>query len=579
MKCNSRVSKIEWILSIVYALLIGLAVYLNPAGTQDLANVTVNCAFFAVVLVIFLYVFVSFSRTNRLVKSLKHTAIHIKELYEMNHSEYIWDACKEKNELFDHPLLDTLFREYRDESNRLRRKMQSNYTCDIEDYINRTIIDQSIRRTILSLVPGTMTGLGILGTFIGLSFGLNSFRTGTTIEITKSITPLMNGIKVAFHTSIYGMVFSLMFNFIYKYKLSEAYAGLDQFLEAFANYVVPDAQNENGNELLLFQKQQAETANNLVAGLSEVLAQKMADAMKPTLERMDSILEGQKNSQEVLIQQVVPQLKEFKSSLVLFSKGVTEEQTKGIQLMVDKFLSEMNSTMNGEFDRLKDTIRETCDLQKANGEQMKEALNQVAGMLGEVIEIDEASTKVVTGLNEYINQMEALQSIINDNFMSVNMQMEDHQKMTEKQQKYIEELAVYEANVAKLSATLSASAEEVNQKIADAAIAVMKDVAENSFETMERLGQKRQESEAALLEGTKLLLAQLVKSVQGAVSNMESVRKALDDTTAKRLEQTEKTVTSAYSGIGTTLMRLQMELNHLAKVLDESNQKRMKDLR
>ena len=31
-----------------------------------------------------------------------------------------------------------------------------------------------------------------------------------------------NGIKVAFHTSIYGLVFSLVFNFVYKKKLDEA---------------------------------------------------------------------------------------------------------------------------------------------------------------------------------------------------------------------------------------------------------------------------------------------------------------------------------------------------------------------
>ncbi len=64
-----------------------------------------------------------------------------------------------------------------------------------------------------------MTGLGILGTFIGLTIGLQQFNTGSASEITNSISPLIQGIKVAFHTSIYGMVFSLIFSFVYKNKL------------------------------------------------------------------------------------------------------------------------------------------------------------------------------------------------------------------------------------------------------------------------------------------------------------------------------------------------------------------------
>ena len=89
----------------------------------------------------------------------------------------------------------------------------------------------------LSLVPGAMTGLGILGTFIGLSIGLQAFNTGSAEEITNSIGPLMDGIKVAFHTSIYGMIFSLTFNLIFKTVLEQAYHKLDEFVDEFKRNV------------------------------------------------------------------------------------------------------------------------------------------------------------------------------------------------------------------------------------------------------------------------------------------------------------------------------------------------------
>ena len=60
------------------------------------------------------------------------------------------------------------------------------YKCDIEEYINFNLIDTVIHRNRMNQVAGVMTGLGILGTFIGLSIGLQSFNTGSTAEITNS---------------------------------------------------------------------------------------------------------------------------------------------------------------------------------------------------------------------------------------------------------------------------------------------------------------------------------------------------------------------------------------------------------
>ena len=117
-----------------------------------------------------------------------------------------------------------------------------------------------------------MTGLGILGTFIGLSIGLQAFNTGSAEKITNSIGPLMDGIKVAFHTSIYGMIFSLTFNLIFKTVLEQAYHKLDEFVAEFKRYVRPDATYDNGNLELDFQKKQLEATIATQKAIEETLA-------------------------------------------------------------------------------------------------------------------------------------------------------------------------------------------------------------------------------------------------------------------------------------------------------------------
>ena len=62
--------------------------------------------------------------------------------------------------------------------------------CDIDDYLNEYYIDSVMKCGLISIVPGVMTGLGILGTFIGLSFGLQNFNTGSASIITDSIPPV-----------------------------------------------------------------------------------------------------------------------------------------------------------------------------------------------------------------------------------------------------------------------------------------------------------------------------------------------------------------------------------------------------
>ena len=130
-----------------------------------------------------------------------------------------------------------------------------------------------------------MTGLGILGTFIGLSIGLQAFNTGSAEEITNSIGPLMDGIKVAFHTSIYGMIFSLTFNLIFKTVLEQAYHKLDEFVDEFKRYVRPDATYDNGNLALDIQKKQLEA----VLPSQKAIEEKLLPYLKAMGENIEDI--------------------------------------------------------------------------------------------------------------------------------------------------------------------------------------------------------------------------------------------------------------------------------------------------
>lgn len=114
------------------------------------------------------------------------------------------------------------------ESAQFVKKSQSGL-ADIEDYINEDVMESLISKKMLDIIPDILTSLGILGTFIGLVVGLKGFEPSNYEAMTSSVSSLVDGIKVAFLTSIYGLSLSLVFS----YALKSAYASLTDSMSEF----------------------------------------------------------------------------------------------------------------------------------------------------------------------------------------------------------------------------------------------------------------------------------------------------------------------------------------------------------
>ncbi len=97
-------------------------------------------------------------------------------------------------------------------------------TEDSNDYFNENtlILNNSNFRYFLTL-PNVFVGFGILGTFVGLVFGISSFNLTDATTIKNSIGTLLDGMGTAFYTSIAGMSASIIFNLLEKIWFHSAY--------------------------------------------------------------------------------------------------------------------------------------------------------------------------------------------------------------------------------------------------------------------------------------------------------------------------------------------------------------------
>ena len=80
-------------------------------------------------------------------------------------------------------------------------------------YFNdQNILHQYLNLRFWFMVPGTLVGFGILGTFVGLTVGISGFNINSIDNIRKSIQTLLSGMGTAFVSSVWGMLLSIVFS-------------------------------------------------------------------------------------------------------------------------------------------------------------------------------------------------------------------------------------------------------------------------------------------------------------------------------------------------------------------------------
>ena len=265
--------------------------------------------------------------------------------------------------------------------------------CDIEDYINEDEIDGYVHKRMLDLVPDILTSLGILGTFVGLVWGLRSFQPSTYESMTSSVSSLVDGIKVAFMTSIYGLLLSILCSSSIRTGYQAMTGALNQFLDRFHARVVPSAEMEAQNRMVNNQKEQNELMRSMASEFSDQVAHGFAANMAPTLEKINTQLGSMMTT-------------------------ISTSQQMFLQDIVNTFVREMKSTFSTEFSQFGDTLNTMNEMTNRNmvysqqtsqqlAEEMKAAFTKdEQTMRAAISEISESMRKAISEISTMQAQMQ-----------------------------------------------------------------------------------------------------------------------------------------------------------------------------
>ena len=286
----------------------------------------------------------------------------------------------QKAQGLDAPNIGMLWREF-DESLVVSPDQKHLFnTLDAEHFFNaRTLAGGLTASRLLAAAPSFLVALGVLGTFVGLTIGLTKLNIdshSSTEQMREGIDWMIQGAAVAFMTSVWGVTFSLLLNFLEKMFERNALNAI-QDLQHKIDFLYPRIPAEQSLVHI------AEYGKESKEALQE-LHERIGDRLQETLQGMNeglqqALTDSLNNIMGPAIQTLVNSTSQQSSQVMEklvgnFMDGMTNAGREQGQLM-QQAAADVNAAVGGMTERLNQlfgalTEQQTQQLQTA-GEQSR----------------------------------------------------------------------------------------------------------------------------------------------------------------------------------------------------------------
>jgi len=201
-----------------------------------------------------------------------------------------------------------------------------------EVFNDSTLAHRMVGNRLFMATPGILTGIGVLGTFVGLALGIGGLELqGAAIEdLNSSILPLIQGSATAFSTSVWGVATSLVFAILEK-LLEGGVRRPIRRLQDRLNRLVPRYLPEQS--MIELQRSSAETEGQ-IKGLAVAIGEQMQEALArvgtSVTDAVREALGGQamdlgEQSAKLITDVLSEELKDLKSALGEMGEGFKQE--------------------------------------------------------------------------------------------------------------------------------------------------------------------------------------------------------------------------------------------------------------
>lgn len=340
------------------------------------------------------------NESEKLIRDEEHVACLSNYLMGQS-DEFPWNDLK---------LTKQNFVEYADELRTARQRNDAVSFVDVTDYFNVNYIDRITHANLCDLVPGAMTSLGLLGTFMGLVVGISGFNAKNSATIVTGVGNLLGGMSTAFLTSIIGIIAALIFSFMHKFFYNDCIKQMEIFVVLFHKGNFDGSNSKLENKLLAHEEQQT----NIMKSFAGVIAGAISTSMKTEL---------------------VPVFEKMKETTEEFVRFSSKEQKASLEKIVQGFLQHMNQSFDEQFKQLGITVGELSS-------QIRKSVGEICASQNEISEINQLSLRTVAEMNNFVTGMNDIRSSITKDATLISEKVERYAEIDEKRAQRILEAAV-----------------------------------------------------------------------------------------------------------------------------------------
>lgn len=483
----------------------------------------------------------------------------------------------------------------------------------------QSVVDTPLQTEYFRHLPGILTGLGIIGTFLGLMLGLHSFEPGDPEKVQQSVSGLIQDVLYAFIGSLAAIVCAMFVTHLEKKWLRICYERLEKLTEAIDHLFDAGVGEEYLAELVRTnQESSVQTRmlkDSLVTDLREMLQNLVETQVRESLKLAETLSGSYKESGTQMANQISESIEaSFRAPLDKIAQSVTAasgdqskmvgnmlqdvlvafmgklegtfgQQFQGMSAMLEQSVGAMQQMQSG-FAALVDDLRsastassETISQQLAKTLQdmhssqdvMHASMNQMVQTLQAAVESMgsqgvEAGSKIAAQLEQMYADGEARQQKMADQMEAFVHQLQD--SVGQGQSETVSRIA---ATVSQLEQQMQTMVDGIGQSLSRAQEEGMRNVSaasegltariESMFATLDKgrieMDQQAQSALQRFQEESTSVLNELGKQVHSLVELVERERHAMRQTVDALGGQTERSLQGMQ--LGADKMRLAAE--------------------
>ncbi|ENC6419921.1 MULTISPECIES: anti-phage ZorAB system protein ZorA [Aeromonas] len=273
-------------------------------------------------------------------------------------------------------------------------KKQLFNSIDAEHFFNaKTLATGLTASRLLAATPSFLVAIGVLGTFVGLTIGLEGLVGNTAeIETLKSgINKLISGAAVAFMTSVWGVTFSLLLNLCEKLFERKALNDI-QDLQNRIDFLYPRLPAEQS---LVHIAEYSKESKEALQELHERIGDRLQESINGMSESMQNALTDTLNNImgpaiQTLVHSTNQQSSQVMENLVgSFMEGMSSagrvqgEQLEKVAADVNTAVSSMSERLEQLFNKLSTQQASSLDAQDEQSRRFQDQLQQLANSADE----------------------------------------------------------------------------------------------------------------------------------------------------------------------------------------------------